>query len=414
MKLSVPVVEGREARGGGRTLAKRYGVALLASAVALAITALLRPWLGQTIYLFVYPAVMLSAWYGGFLPGMLTALAGGGAAAFFLLEPVGSIRVSDPAALATLAVLIWTSWLVDRLSRAAEEARRVAVQRAVQAEEMARALEEQAVELEMQIEANQQLVVEQEHANQRLSRAAVQAQAASRAKSTFLATMSHELRTPLNAIYGFAELMEMGIYGPVSAQQGEAIRRIRASHDVLLNLVDQVIDQARIEAGSLPLERAPVPLARVVPSTCAMVEPLARSKEIEVECRPIERRLAVEADPSRVEQIMINLITNAVKFTPPGGRVTVWCAPTDDRVDVMVSDTGPGIAADKLEAIFDPFYQVDQSSTRQEGGAGLGLTISRDLAKAMGGGISVSSRVGEGSTFTLTLPRAETGAAIGS
>jgi signal transduction histidine kinase len=406
MKSSAGTSDEIVAKRGERTATRRYAAAVLASVVALAVTALLRPWLGHTMYLFVYPAVMLAAWYGGFLAGALTAIVCGFGASYLFMEPVGSFRADDPAAAATVGVLVWNSWLVDRLSRAAEKARTVALFRAVQAEELARSLEEQAVELEMQVQENRELVAEQERANERLRRAAVEAQAASRAKSAFLATMSHELRTPLNAIDGYAELMQLGIYGTTSDQQLEAIARIRTSHDVLLTLVDQVIDQARIEAGKLQLEREAVPLASVIPATCALVQPLARSKEIEVVCGPVAAEAAAEADPVRVEQILVNLLTNAVKFTGPGGRVTISCEQVDHRVDVHVRDTGPGIPADKLEAIFEPFYQVDQSTTRIEGGAGLGLTISRNLAKAMGGGISVSSHVGEGSTFTLTLPRA--------
>ena len=387
------------------SVVRRYGVAMLASAVALLVTAVLRPWLGQTIYLFVYPAVMMSAWYGGVGPGVLTALSGAVMAAVLFLKPLGSVRIDDPSALATAGMLVGTAWLVGTLSDGIERARREVESRAQDAEALASSLEEQATELEAQVEENQELVERLEGVNESLARAAEQALGASRAKSAFLATMSHELRTPLNAIDGYAALIEMGIYGPTSPGQMEALARIRASHSALLTLVDQVIDQARMEAGKLPLEVAPVPIADPILATRNVVEPLARAKHMELCCEPVDETLAAMADASRVTQILVNLATNAVKFTDPGGRVTIAWEADDREVRVVVHDEGWGIPPDKLDSIFDPFFQVDQSTTRREGGAGLGLTISRDLARAMGGRITVESEVGVGSTFTLTLPR---------
>ncbi|MBW3629524.1 MAG: DUF4118 domain-containing protein [Gemmatimonadetes bacterium] len=395
------------APAGERSLTRRYGAAVLASIAALVITALLRPWLGQTIYLFFFPAVMVSAWYGGILPGCLTAVTGAIAADLLFLDPVGSLEVSNPISLATAGVLLVTAWLVNALARAVEQARAEAERRAVQAEEMARSLEEQATELEAQVETNQALVARLGRANERLQKAAVQAQAASRAKSAFLATMSHELRTPLNAIDGYAELIEMGIYGNPTPEQANAVARIRASHRVLLALIDQVLDQAKIEAGKLELTVRPVPIAEAVATACGIAEPLARARGIRLRRNAVDPRHTAHADAVRLEQILINLTTNAVKFTAPGGEIAIGSAAEGGRVRIDVSDTGAGIPEDKLESIFEPFYQLDQSSTRVEGGAGLGLTISRDLARAMAGDISVSSELGRGSIFTVTLPLAD-------
>src|SRR5688500_8269546 len=175
--------EGLAEAGVERSAARRFGAAVLASAVALIVTELLHPWLGHTIYLFVYPAVMLSAWYGGFLPGALTATTGALVASYLFLEPLGSFRVNDLGALATEGMLVGTAWLVSALSRAAEKARTVAVLRAVQAEELAGSLEDQAIELEMQIERNQGLLTELETTNDRLEAALVEAEASSRSKS---------------------------------------------------------------------------------------------------------------------------------------------------------------------------------------------------------------------------------------
>jgi signal transduction histidine kinase len=381
----------------GRGAGRRYAAAVLAGLGALLLTALLRPWLGQTIYLFFFPAVMVSAWYGGLLAGSLVALVGASMAAVIFLEPVGSLKVTNLASLATAGVLVGIAWLVNKLSRAVDLAR-------AEVETRAMHLEEQAIELEMQAEENQQLVDQLERANEHLQEAAVQAQSASRAKSAFLATMSHELRTPLNAIDGYAELLEMGIYGKPTPEQAKAIERIRVSHAVLLEMVDQVLDQARVEAGKLQLDYSPVPLSGAIETACAIAEPLASAKEIELGCEPTDPSLAAWADNARLQQILVNLLTNAVKFSDPGGTVTLSCSVAGDQVRIRVTDTGAGIPDDKLEPIFEPFYQLDQSSTRVAGGAGLGLTISRDLARAMGGEISVCSQPGVGSTFTVTLP----------
>src|SRR5688500_4941377 len=172
--------EGLAEAGVERSAARRFGAAVLASAVALIVTELLHPWLGHTIYLFVYPAVMLSAWYGGFLPGALTAVAGASMTAFLFLTPVGTLRVDDLGGLATTGMLVGTAWLVSMLARRAEKARTVAVWRAVQAEELARSLEEQAVELEVQIDENRELVGKLEQTNAQLRQAVVEAQASSR------------------------------------------------------------------------------------------------------------------------------------------------------------------------------------------------------------------------------------------
>ena len=232
------------------------------------------------------------------------------------------------------------------------------------------------------------------------------AEAASRTKSEFLTAMSHELRTPINAAMGYAELIEMGLGGPVTDQQREYLGRIRTSHAHLLGIVTDLLNYSRLEAGQVTYDLAPVAVHVVVAAVLPMVEPQAAAKGLAVEHGPCPEGVAARADRAKTEQIVLNLLSNAVKFTPAGGRVTVACGGTDARVVIVVTDTGPGVPADKQAAIFEPFVQLGRTLRSGHEGTGLGLAISRDLARAMGGDLVVKSTPGGGATFTLALPRA--------
>jgi PAS domain S-box-containing protein len=234
--------------------------------------------------------------------------------------------------------------------------------------------------------------------------ARAEAERASRAKSEFLAVMSHELRTPLNAIGGYAELMEMGIRGPITAQQREDLHRIQQSQRHLLGLINEVLNYARLETGTVHYDISDVHLRDSLAAAEALVAPQAQAKDLSLATAPCPQDLVARADGEKVRQILVNLLSNAVKFTDRGGRVELACAPHDKQVQVIVRDTGIGIEADQLERIFEPFVQVRADLTRTAEGTGLGLAISRDLARGMGGDLTVESEPGAGSTFILTLP----------
>jgi signal transduction histidine kinase len=239
-------------------------------------------------------------------------------------------------------------------------------------------------------------------ANERTLRA--EAEQANMAKMQFLATMSHELRTPLNAIGGHVQLIELGILGPVTDRQADALRRVRRAESHLLGLINDVLNFAKIEAGHVTFDLEPTTIGELFEEMDSLIEPQVRAKGLSYS-RPTNcNELRVVADLDKARQVLLNLLSNAVKFTPPGGRVTLWCEAAGDAVRVHVGDTGIGIPDDKLGSIFDPFVQVNAGYTRTSEGTGLGLSISRDLARAMGGELTVRSAPGEGSSFTLTLP----------
>jgi signal transduction histidine kinase len=231
------------------------------------------------------------------------------------------------------------------------------------------------------------------------------AEAGSRAKSDFLASMSHELRTPLNAIGGYAELIDMGLRGPVSDQQRRDLARIRASQQHLLGLIGGVLDLSRIESGRVTYELASIAVDPFLGGLEALVLPQAAAKQQTFMYEPCAATLAVYADREKLRQIMLNLLSNAIRHSPTGASITVTAAASGaDQVTLSVCDTGPGIPKERQESIFEPFVQLDRSFNARAEGIGLGLAISRDLARGMSGDITVVSSGSDGACFTVTLP----------
>jgi PAS domain S-box-containing protein len=231
------------------------------------------------------------------------------------------------------------------------------------------------------------------------------AEEANRVKSDFLATMSHELRTPLNAIAGYAELLEVGVHGPLTDGQRESINRIQRSQRHLMGLINDVLNFAKLEAGRVEYDITDVVVIDAVDALEPLIAPQLRAKQLRFERTACADDLVVRADWDRLQQILVNLISNAIRFTPAGGTVTLECESRGPNGIITVADTGIGIPADRLEDVFAPFVQLDRRLYAPHEGTGLGLAISRDLARAMGGDLTAESSVGAGSTFILELPR---------
>jgi PAS domain S-box-containing protein len=249
-------------------------------------------------------------------------------------------------------------------------------------------------------EAERERLLGSEHA------ARVAAEDAGLARTRFLATMSHELRTPLNAIGGYAELLSLGLRGPVTDAQQTDFQRIRRAQQHLLVVINDILNFAKLESGAFLFNLDSVEVTATLQEVAGMIATQAASRGITLVVDVCPADLAVQADHERLKQLLMNLLSNAVKFTSPPGHVRLGCDADDTMVHIRVADSGIGIPAEKFEAIFEPFMQVDGDFNRSAQGSGLGLAISRDLARGMNAELTVESEYGVGSTFVLSIPRA--------
>jgi nitrogen-specific signal transduction histidine kinase len=248
-------------------------------------------------------------------------------------------------------------------------------------------------------------VTERKRAESAERAARLEAERANRVKGEFLAVMSHELRTPLNAIGGYTDLLDMGLRGPVTPAQRTDLARIRRSQQHLLGLINDVLNFAKLESGRAHFAIADVSLRDALDDVQGLVGPQVAARGLRYAASACEPDVWALADREKLQQVLVNLLSNAAKFTEPPGTITLSCEADGATVRVHVRDTGMGIPPDRLAHIFDPFVQVDPRLARSRDGAGLGLAISRDLARGMGGDLVVASTLGVGSVFTLTLPR---------
>ncbi|PYP61280.1 MAG: hypothetical protein DMD26_17885 [Gemmatimonadetes bacterium] len=266
-----------------------------------------------------------------------------------------------------------------------------------QLEHQAKQLEDQALELEQAMEQLRETTTQAEEARDA-------AEVANRAKNDFLAVMSHELRTPLNAIVGYAELLHDGVAGPVNETQREQLDRVQLSARHLVELVDEILSFSRIEGSQENVRPTAVDLAQVTREAGALVEPVAVAKGLHFTVSTPNEPVVFATDAAKVRQVLVNLLSNAIKFTDEG-EIVLASRAEDGRVVFEVKDTGIGIAAEHQERVFETFWQVDQTATRKAGGAGLGLSVSRRLARALGGDLTVESAIGKGSRFRFWVPR---------
>ncbi len=271
----------------------------------------------------------------------------------------------------------------------------------VENERLARELRELNEGLEDRVRT---ATLELEERNRRLEWQSQELERASRLKSEFLASMSHELRTPINAVLGYTSLMREEIYGELTDKQRSGLDKINTASQHLLDLINDILDLSKIEAGKMPVYLEEVSLRQMLGELSEAVEPLVREKGLAFTVEGDTGLTTLFTDRTKVKQILLNLLSNAIKFTARGHVTVIVNQAAAERVRIVVEDTGIGIKEKDLEAIFDDFRQVDQTPTREYGGTGLGLSITRKLIALLGGGITVESTYGKGTRFTVELP----------
>ncbi|CAN5887883.1 hypothetical protein BH23GEM9_BH23GEM9_00940 [soil metagenome] len=324
----------------------------------------------------------------------------------FLLRPelrqIERLTILDPASQTEVPAEVASSKILD--ARGEPIAIVSVIHDLTQAEEnerLARELKQLNDQLEDRI---RRATLELEERNRRLEWQSFELQKASRLKSEFLANMSHELRTPINVILGYTSLMRERIYGALTQQQDDALAKTYQTSQHLLELINDILDLSKIEAGKMPLHVEGVFVADVIAELSESLLPMLRNKDLSYETDVADDIPQIRTDRTKLKQVLLNLLSNAIKFTQQG-RVTVRAQPvTAGGVRIVVDDTGIGIRQDHLDAIFDDFRQLDQSHTREFGGTGLGLSITRKLLTLLGGSISVESSYGSGTCFTIDLP----------
>jgi signal transduction histidine kinase len=251
------------------------------------------------------------------------------------------------------------------------------------------------------MEKNARAIAERARAEAETARA--EAERANTIKTDFLAVMSHELRTPLTAIMGYEELLSDGITGPVTELQRQQLGRINASARHLLGLIDEILTFARVDIGRERVRYESMSVNQTLSEAAALLESMATAKKLKYTIELLGEDQSIQTDGTKLRQMLVNLLSNAVKFTDQG-EVRLTTSVRDRMLEIRVSDTGVGIDAANIEYVFEPFWQLEQSATRKSGGTGLGLSVTRKLARLLGGDVSVASRLGAGTTFLLTLP----------
>jgi signal transduction histidine kinase len=233
--------------------------------------------------------------------------------------------------------------------------------------------------------------------------ARAEAERANNSKTDFLAVMSHELRTPLTAIMGYEELLSDGITGPVTELQRQQLGRINASARHLLGLIDEILTFARVDIGRERVRWESMSVNHTLADAASLVEPMAAAKKLKFVVKLLDEDQAIQTDGTKLRQMLVNLLSNGIKFTDEG-QVQLACLVSNGTLEVSIADTGVGIAAEHIDYVFEPFWQAEQTATRKTGGTGLGLSVTRKLARLLGGDVTVASRIGSGTTFLLTLP----------
>jgi signal transduction histidine kinase len=360
----------------------RLTLAALTVSAALGATEVARTSEGFGTFVFSILGIAIVAWLGGMAVAFPATALLAVVTAYFWMDPAYSPRITNPRDVVSLVAFVAAALLIAAL---VDALRRLEERWHAQAMELAKSHHRQAALMADAVRARED------------------AESASRAKTQFLTLMSHELRTPLNAIIGYEQLLHDEITGPVSAEQRKQLSRIKASAVHLLALIDEILTLSKIEAGKETLTLEAVNLDEMLDEVGNDALPLAARKRLEVRVGPCERGLTVPTDRRKVKQVLLNLISNAVKFTDRG-VVELVAEREPDSVLIHVRDSGIGIAPEHLPHVWEPFWRAQQHHARQTEGTGLGLSVSKRLARFLGGDLTVDSEPGRGTTFTLRLP----------
>jgi signal transduction histidine kinase len=384
----------------------RYGWALLAVALAILLRWFADPRLGtQLPYGSVLVATIVVAWFVGLRPALLVVLLGGVAANFVLQQPRWSFEPGPDKQSWGLVVFMFLGTVISLLGGRAHAQRARAEATAETLRRAEADLREARDGLELRVRERTDELARTHDSLQDLEAENRRMQDAARMQSQFLANMSHELRTPLNAIIGFSDLMYRGVTGSLNAEQREFLGDILSSSRHLLGLINDVLDLAKVESGTLVVVPQAVELTRVIGEVRDILRGLAVGRSVELDLHLAADLGSVVVDPNKLKQILYNYISNALKFTPEGGRVTIRAELVGEAFRVEVEDTGIGIAKEDLRHLFVAFRQLDAGLTKRYPGTGLGLALSKRLAEAHGGTVGAHSERGVGSTFWVELPR---------
>jgi signal transduction histidine kinase/ActR/RegA family two-component response regulator len=378
---------------------RRYALAVACAAAATLIRVLLVPVIGLEVpFILFFPALLLSSWLGGLGPGALTTSLLTLAAWFFFMPPAWSFRLQSWRDAFLLALFFLIGLAMSGVAGALHRSRRRTELALHEVEERESALARTSAEARQSEEARESLLDGMEQALR-------QAEEASRSKDEFLATVSHELRTPLNSVMGWAELLLMAREDGEKLERG--LRAIVRNAQLQKQLIEDLLDVSRIISGKMRLEVRPLEPAPVIEAALEAVRPAADAKQIRLRTLLDPQAGPVAGDPNRLQQVAWNLLSNAIKFTPKGGLVEVRLQRAQSQVEVLVTDSGIGIAPEFLPHVFDRFRQLDSSTTRAHGGLGLGLAIVRHLVELHGGTVEArSAGEGHGSMFVVRLPLA--------
>jgi K+-sensing histidine kinase KdpD len=391
------------------------GITAAASTAAMVLSLLLQPLAEQSVFLLFIPAVVVSAWLGGLVPGLAAGTLGAVFVSYHLLPPSGTLRPERGSDVLLLGLFLTIAGMIGSVTDSLRRAREAAERSARESDLLATELQDLSLDLEQQIDESRQFLEELAERNETLAlareaaeQAREEAEAADREKNALLTIVSRELRMPLNALYGYVDLLGMEVYGPLTPEQRHAVGRIRHNQEHLLGVVDGVLARARIDPEVHPREHAEIPAAALVERVRDRAEPGLRARGVLLACQPVPRGTSVLGDPARVEEALLGLLGDVGRLAAAGGEITLACRPGDDQV--LFETRLPGaepLPQERLDDLFQPYARMHTDvDPDAEAGIPLGFSLHRALARSMQGDLLALEGPSGEPAFLLYLPRA--------